>query len=75
MGRANQKPRKGTQHQHLPKVGSAPDNAHLQHAEREAVLGNMGMSGLSGWMRVALIAVVVLIVIGGIYALLVLTVL
>src|SRR4051812_40106671 len=75
MGRANQKPRKGKKHQHLPKVGTATEDARLQHAERQAVGRNMGMGGLSGWMRTVLVAIGVLIVIGAIYSLLVLTVL
>ena len=55
MGRSGQKPRKGKKHpQHLAKVGTPAENERLQHAEREAVLENMGMGGASGWLRVVL---------------------
>ena len=74
MGRSGQRPRKGKKHpQHLAEVGTPAENARLQHAEREAVLENMGMGGANGWLRVVIYTVVSLLVVGGIYGLLVLT--
>ncbi len=74
MGRSGQKPRKGKKHpQHLAKVGTPAENERLQHAEREAVLENMGMGGAHGWLRVVIYTVIALLVVGGIYGLLVLT--
>lgn len=46
MGRANQKPRKGS-HQHLTKVGSKPELAHDGQRERSAILDVMGLGNLS----------------------------
>jgi hypothetical protein len=74
MGRSGQKARKGKNHpQHLSKVGTPAENERLQHAEREAVLENMGMGGTNGWLRVVAYAVIALLVAGAIYGLLVLT--
>jgi hypothetical protein len=74
MGRSGQKPRKGKKHaQHLAKVGTPAENQRLQHAEREAVLENMGIRGANGLLRVVIYAVVALAVVGAIYGLLVLT--
>jgi len=73
MGRSGQKPRKGKHAQHLAKVGTPAENQRLQHAEREAVLENMGIRGANGLLRVVLYAVVALAVVGAIYGLLVLT--
>ena len=74
MGWSGQKPRRGKKHpEHLAKVGTPAENERLQHAEREAVLENMGIGGASGWLRVVLYSVVALLVVGAIYGLLVLT--
>jgi hypothetical protein len=48
MGSKGSKPRKPQHSQHLPKVGSAPENERLQHAERHAVVDNMSFGGRSG---------------------------
>ena len=73
MGSKGSKPRKKhgkpQQHQHLPKVGTATENARLQHAEREAVLDNMGLGGASSTTRTVLGIIAVLVVIGAILAL------
>ena len=75
MGRSGQRSRKGKKKrpQHLAKVGTPAENARLQHAEREAVLENMGIGGGSGWLRVVLYIVIALLVGGAIYGLLLLT--
>jgi hypothetical protein len=74
MGSNRSKPRKKhgkpQQHQHLPKVGTATENQRLQHAEREAVLDNMGMGGASKTTRMVLGIIAVVIVVGAIFALL-----
>ncbi len=76
MGRSGQKPRKGKKKhpQHLAKVGTPAENERLQHAEREAVLENMGMGRASGGLRVVIYVVLALLVGGAIYGLLLLTV-
>ncbi|HUI47384.1 MAG TPA: hypothetical protein VL119_01730 [Acidimicrobiia bacterium] len=76
MGSSGQKPRRGkTKHpQHLAKVGTPAENARLQHAEREAVLENMGMGRASGLPRVVIYVVIALLVAGAISGLLLLTV-
>jgi len=75
MGRSGQKSRKGKKKhsQHLAKVGTPAENERLQHAEREAVLENMGMGGAFGWLRVVIYIVIALVVGGAIYGLLLLT--
>jgi hypothetical protein len=75
MGSSGQKSRKGKKKpQHLAKVGSATENERLQHAEREAVLENMGVGGATGVTRVAIWVVSGLLFAGAICALLLLTV-
>ena len=76
MGNSGQKSRKGKKKrsQHLPKVGTPAENERLQHAEREAVLDNMGLGGTSGWVRVVIWIAIALLVGGAIYTLLLLTV-
>jgi hypothetical protein len=77
MGSSGQKSRKGKKKnppQHLAKVGTPTENERLQHAEREAVLENMGMGGASSAMRVVIWVVIALLVGGAICALLLLTV-
>ena len=61
--KARKKHGKQQQHQHLPKVGTATENERMQHAERAAVLDNMGMGGASSGTRtiVGIIAVVIVV--------------
>ena len=66
MGSKGSKPRKPSHSQHLPKVGTAPENARLQREERAAIGDVMGISG--GALRVLLIVGAVLVV-GGLLAL------
>ena len=73
MGRANQKRRKGAKHQHLAKVGSTTENERLQHAERGAVLGNMGVRGAGRGVRFLVAGILVVLAIAAIGGLLVLT--
>ena len=45
MGSKGSKPRKPSHSQHLPKVGTATENARLQREERAAIGDVMGISG------------------------------
>jgi hypothetical protein len=67
MGRSGTKPRKGKQHQHLPKVGTPAERHYEQQHERDAVLANMGVRG-KGPMFWITVALVVVIVVGGMIA-------
>jgi hypothetical protein len=51
-------------------VGTTQENERLQHAEREAVLDNMGMGGASHTTRIVLGVIVALVVISAIFGLL-----
>lgn len=73
MGRANQKPRKGKQHQHLAKVGSRPDLEHEGAKERAAVMDVMGLGNLSSGARNVFFWIAALILVAGIVALVILT--
>ena len=73
MGRANSKPRKKGKHQHLPKVGSAPELAHDGQRERAAVMDVMGLGNLGAGARSALFFLAALILIGGIVGFVILT--
>lgn len=66
MGSKGSKPRKPSHSQHLPKVGTAAENARLQREERAAIGDVMGISG--NGLRILLIVGAVLIV-GGLLAL------
>jgi hypothetical protein len=50
MGSSGQKRSRKAKHgqsgkpRHLPKVGTATEERYAQHEEREAVMGNLGMS-------------------------------
>ncbi len=72
MGSSGQRSRKGKkQHpQHLAKVGTPAENQRLQHAEREAVLDNMGMGGAPGWLKIVGVVLIVLLIVGAIGSLL-----
>jgi hypothetical protein len=63
MGRSGTKPRKGKQHQHLPKVGTPAAEHYEQEQERRAVLANMGIRGrgVGFWIGVVIVVVVVLV--------------
>ena len=69
MGSKGSKPRKPQHSQHLPKVGTPEENKRLQHAEREAVLDNMGVGGASSTTKMIVGIVLVVIVVLGIIAL------
>jgi len=70
MGSKGSKPRKPKQSQHLPKVGSATENQRLQHAERGAVLDNMGMGNASQSTRMIIGIIVAVVIVGALLALL-----
>jgi hypothetical protein len=75
MGRANQRPRKGTaKHEHLAKVGSAPDLRTEGQRERGAVMDVMGLGNLGSTGKSVLFGIGALILIAAIVALIVLTV-
>ena len=64
----SKKTRKGKPRQHLAKVGTPAENRHTQHAAERDVAGNFGLHG-KGWLYWAAVAVIVLIVIGGLLSL------
>jgi hypothetical protein len=73
MGSKGSKPRKGHEHpQHLAKVGTKTENQRLQHAEREAVLDNMGAH--TPVARIVMGVVLVLLAVAAIGGLLALTI-
>ncbi len=73
MGRANQKPRKGTDHHHLAKVGTSDDIAREAAAERSAVLDVMGLGSMSSATRKAVGLIGSLMLIAAIVALIIFT--
>ena len=64
----SKKTRKGTSRQHLAKVGTPAENSHTRHAAERDVAGNFGVHG-KGWLYWVAVAVIVLIVIGGVVSL------
>jgi hypothetical protein len=64
----SKKTRKGKSRQHLAKVGTPAENAHTMHAAERDVAGNFGVHG-KGWLYWVAVAVIVLIVIGGVVSL------
>ncbi|HTL84935.1 MAG TPA: hypothetical protein VL856_07125 [Acidimicrobiia bacterium] len=76
MGSNKSKPRKKhgkpVHAQHIPKVGTPAERE--QHGERDAVLDNMGLGGASNTTRTVLGIGLVVVVLGGIFGLLLLTV-
>ena len=75
MGRANQKPRKGTDHHHMPKVGTSNDIAQEAAAERSAVMDVMGLGNASKGTRTAIAVIGTLLLICAIVSLIILTLL
>ena len=67
VGRANSKPRKA-KHEHLSKVGSAPDLQTEGQRERSAVMDVMGLGNLSATTKSILFVLGALILIAGIIA-------
>ena len=59
MGSKGSKPRKPSHSQHLPKVGTATENARLQAEERRAIGEVMGFGDGNAARIVGIIAVVV----------------
>ena len=62
------KTRKGKPRQHLAKVGTPAENAHTLHAGERDVVGNFGVHG-KGWVFWVAVAVIAIVVIGGIVTL------
>jgi len=66
MGSSGQRRRKGNQHpQHLPKVGAHSE----QHAERQAILDEMGLHDSPAWIRTTTGIVVTVLVVMALAAL------
>ena len=68
MGSSGSKPRKkkksqGNRPQHLPKVGTATENARLLHEEQHAVAAQMGMGNASSGTKTIVMGVVIFIVV------------
>jgi len=63
MGSKGSKPRKPKHSQHLPKVGTATENERLLHDEQHAVLDQMGMRNAPSGVKVAVTAVIVILVV------------
>jgi hypothetical protein len=69
MGSSGSKSRKThKQPQHLAKVGSSERNHTSMHDERKGAVDAMGLSGLSKGARTAIITVVALLFIAGVFA-------
>jgi hypothetical protein len=69
MGSSGSKSRKTKKKpQHLPKVGSSANNHTSIHAERKGAVDAMGLGGLSRGARTAIITVIAIAFIGGIFA-------
>ena len=64
----SKKTRKGKPRQHLAKVGTPAENSHTMHSAEQDVVGNFGVRG-KGWMFWGAVAVITLIVIGGVVSL------
>jgi hypothetical protein len=73
MGRANSRSRKGRQHEHLAKVGSADELGEEGRRERAAVMDVMGLGRLSEGGRNALFVVAALVLVAAIVGLVILT--
>jgi hypothetical protein len=78
MGSNKSKPRKrkkgAHQPQHLPKVGSAPENERLLHDEQQAVLSQMGFGHASSGTKTVVGVVLALCAVGAVLGLIMLTV-
>jgi hypothetical protein len=69
MGSSGSKSRKtGKRPQHLAKVGGSERNHTSMHDERKGAVDAMGLSGLSKGARTAIITVVALLFIAGVFA-------
>jgi hypothetical protein len=69
MGSSGSKSRKTKKKpQHLPKVGSSANNHTSIHAERKGAVDAMGLSGLSKGARTAIITVIAIAFIAGVFA-------
>ncbi len=64
----SKKTRKGKPRQHLAKVGTPAENSHTTHSAERDVVGNFGVRG-KGWMFWGAVAVITIIVIGGVVSL------
>jgi len=69
MGSSGSKSRKTKKKpQHLPKVGESARNHTSMHDERKGVVDAMGLGGLSRGARTAIVTVVALLFIAGVFA-------
>jgi hypothetical protein len=69
VGSKGSKPRKPSHSQHLAKVGTKTENQRLQRAERHAVADNVGISGMSSGLSVALTLILAALFVLAIWAL------
>ncbi len=69
MGSKGSKPRKPRHSQHLPKVGTATENARALHEEREAVVDNVGLGAAGHWTKIVLVGIAVLVLAAAVVAL------
>lgn len=74
VGSKGSEPRKPEHSRHLPKVGTSTENEWALHEERQAVLGQMGVRDASSATKIAVTAVVVVLMVGAILGLLLLIV-
>jgi hypothetical protein len=69
VGSKGRKPRKPRHSQHLPKVGSAIENERLLHEEQQAVMAQMGVGHAPSGVKIAVTAVVVVLIVGALLGL------
>ena len=74
MGRANSRPRKKKQREHLPKVGSADELVEEGRRDRSAIMDVMGLGNLSEGTRQAVFWIGTLLMVAAIIALVILTI-
>jgi hypothetical protein len=73
MGQAKSRPRKGADHEHLPKVGSSEELREEGRRERAAVMDVMGLGRLSQGTRNVLFAIAAVVLVAAIVALVIFT--
>lgn len=64
MGSKGARPRNPEHSRHLPKVGTATENAWVLREEREAVLDQMGVGRAGRGVKTVVVVVVVILVVG-----------
>jgi hypothetical protein len=72
VGSKGKKPRKPQHSQHLPKVGTKPDNKRLMHEEHGAILDTMGVGHAGKGSRTAIFVVGAIFLVCALVALIIL---